>query len=112
NDNWQSYYQSPEIQRLGLQPNNASESAILPTLTRGQYTVILRGVYDTTGIGMVELYALEDAKYPRVFQNWGDATNLNEDRLDTVARHDLLWTTQNGFGWSWVDGNNDDNDDY
>jgi hypothetical protein len=113
NDNWQSYAQSPEIQQLGLQPANGYESAILSTLTApGPYTVVVRGFNNTTGIGMVELYALEDAMYPRIFQDFADADNLNEDRNVTVARHDLMWTTQNGFGWNWVDSNEVDTEDY
>lgn len=111
NDNWQSYAQSPEIQQLGLQPANGYESAILSTLTPGApYSVVVRGFNNTTGIGMVELYALEDAPYPRIFQNWVNAynpDNPSEDPMVTVARHDLFWTTLNGFGlyWSW-EGNN------
>jgi hypothetical protein len=103
NDNWQSYYQWPEIQRLGFQPSNAYESAILPTLASGPYTVILRGLNDTTGIGQLEMYALEDAPYPRIFQDWFNVTNLpNETETQTVARHDIFWTTHNGFGWYWA----------
>jgi hypothetical protein len=105
NDDWGTDGAAAEIQRIGLQPPNGNESAILPTLAPGPYTVIVRGVYNTTGIGMVELYALEDAAYPRVFQDWGDADNLNEDRMVTAARHDVFWSSHNGFGWYWVDAN-------
>ena len=105
NDNWgTANTDAPEIQYLGLQPNDANESAILATLTPGSYTVIVRGVNNTTGIGLVELYALADAKYPRIFQAWGNADNLNEPTPVTVARHDLFWTVDFGFGWNWVDG--------
>ena len=112
NDNWQSNPQWPEIQQLGLQPGNVYESALLATLAPGPYTAIVKGVSNGTGIGMVELYALADTKYPRIFQAWADADYFNEDRLDTVARHDLMWTTQNGFGYSWVDGNGNSTEDY
>jgi Hypothetical glycosyl hydrolase family 15 len=113
NDNWQDYYQSAEIQQLGLQPNNPSESVLLPTLAPGPYTVILRGLNDTTGVGMVELYALEDAPYPRIFQNWFNVSNLpNESEMQSVARHDLLWTTLNGFGLYWTDANGAVTQDY
>ncbi len=115
NDNWQSDPQWPEIQQLGLQPTNGNESAILSTLGAGRYTVIVRGLNNTTGVGMVELYALEDAAYPRVFQNWANAynpSNPSEDPMVTVAKHDLFWTTHNGFGWNWVDSNGAYTDDY
>ncbi len=113
NDDWQSYSQSAEIQQLGLQPGNDLESAILPTLAPGPYTVILRGLNDTTGVGMLEMYALEDAPYPRIFQDWFDVANLpNETGTQTVARHDIFWTTHNGFGWYWATNGNPYAGDY
>lgn len=108
NDDWGTDPGSGEIQHLGLQPANPYESAILPTLPSGNYTAIVRGVNDTTGVGSLEVYALEDATYPRVFQAWANADNFNnEDPTVTVSRHDLLWTTHNGFGWYWPDANGD-----
>jgi hypothetical protein len=113
NDDWELYNQSAEIQRLGLQPGNPSESVLLPTLAPGPYTVILRGLYDTTGVGMVEMYALEDAAYPRIFQDWFDVTNLpNETETETVARHDIFWTTHNGFGEAWATNGDPNAGDY
>ena len=113
NDNWGTDGGAAEIQYLQLQPSNPNESAtITPILTPGPYTVIVKGVSNGTGIGLVELFALADAKYPRIFQAWSEADYFNEDRLDTVARHDLMWTTQNGFGFSWVDGNGASTEDY
>jgi hypothetical protein len=111
NDNWQSNPQWADIP-AALRPSNGVESAILPTLAPGPYTVIVKGVSNGTGVGMVELYALADAKYPRVFQAWGDADNLNEDREVTVARHDLLWHVDFAFGYNWVDGNGQTTSDY
>jgi hypothetical protein len=112
NDNWGTDGAAGEIGQLGLAPSSNLESAILPTLVPGPSTVIIRGANNGTGIGLVELYALEDAAYPRVFQDFADATNLNEDPVVTAARHDLLWTTQNGFGWNWVDANGASTEDY
>ena len=37
---------------------NARESAMLPTLAPGAYTIIVRGVNNTTGVGLVEAYNL------------------------------------------------------
>src|SRR6202030_1956001 len=53
---------SPEhsaIEASGLAPSNPLESAILSTLGPGNYTGIVRGVNNGTGIGLVEVYDLE-----------------------------------------------------
>jgi hypothetical protein len=57
NDNWKDSQQA-EIEATGLAPTNNSESAILQTLAPGGYTAIVRGVEDTTGVGLVEVYNL------------------------------------------------------
>jgi subtilisin-like proprotein convertase family protein len=58
NDNWQDT-QGPQIQATGLAPPNPAESAILAPLNPGQYTAIVRGLNHTTGVALVEVYALE-----------------------------------------------------
>jgi hypothetical protein len=55
NDNWKETQQAA-IQATGLQPPNDLESAILRTLTPGNYTAILAGKNGATGIGLVEVY--------------------------------------------------------
>ena len=57
NDNWQDT-QPAEIQATGLAPTNNLESAILQNLAPGGYTAIVRGVNNTTGVALVEVYAL------------------------------------------------------
>jgi hypothetical protein len=57
NDNWKDT-QETEIEATGLPPTNDSESAILQTLAPGAYTAVVRGVADTTGVGLVEVYNL------------------------------------------------------
>jgi hypothetical protein len=57
NDDWQSD-QRDEIAATGLQPSNTAESAIVRTLTPGNYTAIVTGVNGTTGIALVEVYGL------------------------------------------------------
>ncbi|MGI8957285.1 MAG: beta strand repeat-containing protein [Chthoniobacterales bacterium] len=57
NDNWKDTQQT-EIEATGLPPTDDNESAILQTLAPGAYTAILRGVTDTTGVGLVEVYNL------------------------------------------------------
>ena len=59
NDNWQDDpAQAAAIQATGLAPQNNLEAAIIETLDPGSYTVILRGMGMTTGVGLVELYDL------------------------------------------------------
>jgi hypothetical protein len=42
----------------GYAPGDPSESAIIADLPAGNYTAILRGVNDTTGVALVEVYDL------------------------------------------------------
>jgi len=58
NDNWKSTQQS-EITASGHAPPNDLESAIVRTLTPGNYTAIVRGVNNTTGVALVEVYTLQ-----------------------------------------------------
>jgi hypothetical protein len=66
NDNWQTTIlggvitgnQVSDIQNSGLAPTVASESAIIADLPPGNYTAIVRGVNNTTGVGLVEAYDL------------------------------------------------------
>ena len=63
NDDWGSAANSQELSDVGLAPGSAQESAILttvPSSTNGTaYTAIMRGVNDTTGVGVVEVYDLD-----------------------------------------------------
>jgi hypothetical protein len=59
NDNWQASAQVSEIRASGLAPTNPFESAIVATLQPGNYTAIVRGANNTTGIALVECYELD-----------------------------------------------------
>jgi hypothetical protein len=59
NDNWQESPQRQQIEATTIAPSEAAESAILATLNPGNYTAILSGVGDTTGVGLVEVYKLD-----------------------------------------------------
>ena len=67
NDNWQTTIvggiiiasQVSAIQNSGHAPTQPSESAIIATLQPGNYTVIVRGVNNSTGIALVEVYDLQ-----------------------------------------------------
>ena len=53
NDN----YADAEVNRLsGYRPPEALDALILATLPKGQYTAVVRGKGDTTGVGLVEVF--------------------------------------------------------
>jgi hypothetical protein len=66
NDNWQTTIlggiitsdQVSDIQNSGHAPTVASESAIIANLQPGNYTAIVRGVNNTAGVALVEVYDL------------------------------------------------------
>lgn len=58
NDNWKETQQS-EIEATGVPPLNDLESAIVATLDPGSYTAIVNGKNETTGVGLVEGYDLD-----------------------------------------------------
>jgi hypothetical protein len=58
NDNWRDSAEAAQISASGYAPPNDAESAILQTLAPGNYTAIVRGVNQTTGVALVEVYAL------------------------------------------------------
>ena len=78
NDNWRDM-QEEEIEATGIPPQDNLEAAIIETLDPGSYTVILRGMGMTTGVGLVEVYDLNqgaDSKLAnlstRAFVDTGD----------------------------------------
>jgi hypothetical protein len=66
NDNWQTTIiggiitsdQRADIRASGHAPRDGRESAIIAELPPGNYTAIVRGVNDTTGVALVEVYDL------------------------------------------------------
>ena len=58
NDNWQDS-QEAAITATGLQPGDIREAALIETLAPGNYTAIMRGVGNTTGVGLVEVYNVQ-----------------------------------------------------
>jgi hypothetical protein len=66
NDNWQTtiiggiitHDQVQDIMNSGLAPGDARESAIIADLPPGSYTAIVRGVNNTTGVALAEVYNL------------------------------------------------------
>lgn len=60
NDNWKDTQQA-EIMATQLAPTNDLESALIRTLPPGAYTVIISGVGDGSGIGLAEVYDVDQA---------------------------------------------------
>ena len=66
NNNWQTTViggiitsnQVAEIRASGYAPGDGRESAIIATVPPGNYTAIVRGVNNTTGVALVEVYDL------------------------------------------------------
>ena len=59
NDDWrEDPAQESEIIATGIPPTNDLESAIVRDLAPGQYTAIVRGANNTTGVAIVEAYGL------------------------------------------------------
>ena len=67
NDNWMrtiiggiiTTNQVREIQDSGHAPGDGRESAIIADLSAGNYTAIVRGVNNMTGVALVEVYDLD-----------------------------------------------------
>jgi hypothetical protein len=67
NDNWQTtmiggiitHDQFQEIRNSGHAPGDQRESAIIADLPAGNYTAIVRGVSNTTGVALVEVYDVQ-----------------------------------------------------
>jgi hypothetical protein len=60
NDNWKDSDEAG-ITGTGLAPSNLLESAMVETLDPGGYTAVMSGKNGTTGIGLVEVYDLDQA---------------------------------------------------
>jgi arylsulfate sulfotransferase len=58
NDNWHDGNNATDIQRKGLAPPNALDSAIMLHLPAGKYTAVVRGTNGATGNALVEVYHL------------------------------------------------------
>ena len=76
NDDWQEH---PNMNLIpeNLKPSNVQESVILTSLEPGAYTAIVLGVNDEEGIGLVEVFELDD-------------TGVN--RLENIATRGLVGT--------------------
>ena len=60
NDDWQDAPNKSDIEDTGLAPEDEHESAVLLSLSAGNYTSILRGAGESTGIALSEAYKLSN----------------------------------------------------
>ena len=58
NDNWRDQQQT-EIINTTIPPSDDNESAIVRKLVPGAYTAVVRGAKQSTGVALVEVYALD-----------------------------------------------------
>src|SRR5688572_639577 len=61
NDNWEDSPERAEIEATTIPPSHDLEAAIVRTLNPGQYTAVMRGKNDISGVGVVEVYDLDTA---------------------------------------------------
>jgi hypothetical protein len=66
NDNWRSDPEGGTVETRGLAPSFEAESAIARTLTSGNYTAIVRGKNNTSGIALVEIYMYVEPSIPNL----------------------------------------------
>jgi hypothetical protein len=59
NDNWRSDQQAA-IAETTLAPTDNREAAIVATLPPGAYSGVIRGAGDTTGVALIEVFALNE----------------------------------------------------
>ena len=66
NDNWGTTANVSLLQAAGLAPSNPFESALYITLLPGPYTAIVSGVGGATGVGLVEVYEIDQPDTPLI----------------------------------------------
>ena len=60
NDNWRDdSNQAAQLEALGIAPSHPNESAFIATLPPGLYTAVVAGQGGGTGIGLIEVYAIQ-----------------------------------------------------
>ncbi|PYJ86683.1 MAG: hypothetical protein DME70_07730 [Verrucomicrobia bacterium] len=97
NDNWKiddqtQQSQQAQIEATGVAPTDDRESALVRTLSPGNYTVVLRGKNNGTGIAVVEFYDL-------------DSTAANS-KLGNISSRGLVQTGDNVMIGGFVAGPN------
>jgi uncharacterized protein (DUF1800 family) len=84
NDNWKTTQQGPlitgdqvaAIQASGLAPTSDLEAALIVTINPGAYTVVVQGVNNATGVGLMEIYDLDPDGSPARLANISTRGNV------------------------------------
>jgi hypothetical protein len=77
NDDWQEAEQAEQIAALPWTPSDSLEAAILATLEPGAYTAQLSGFQGASGIGMVEVYAVDTTDSTATLINISTRAQIN-----------------------------------
>src|SRR3954447_7218520 len=75
NDNWRGV-QETELTAAGLAPASDLESALITTINPGAYTVVVKGVNNATGVGLMEIYDLDPDGSPARLANLSTRGNV------------------------------------
>jgi hypothetical protein len=81
NDNWKDNPAAALITASGLAPTDDREAAIQALLPPGQYTGILRGANNSTGVGLVEIYDLDSVNGSQLANLAARASVLSGDNV-------------------------------
>lgn len=81
NDNWRDLSANDQtvLTDNNLAPGNDAESALVETLSPGEYTVIVRGANDSTGVALVEAYDLDNGTTDSKLANISTRSNVTTD---------------------------------
>lgn len=82
NDNWRTGGQEAEIQASGLAPTDNREAAIIRTVPPGNFTAVIRGANNTTGIGLIEIYDLGPITNAEEAEARGEQPNAPESTIE------------------------------
>jgi hypothetical protein len=66
NDDWQSHANAAQVQAAGFAPAHPLESAIYITLPPGLYTAVVSGTGGVSGVGLVEVYEVDQPAVPLI----------------------------------------------
>ena len=80
NDDWALDEGVDEL-RSDLRPTSTEEAAITTTLAPGAYTAIVRGVNQSAGIGIVEVFELQDDQAEFLLDDDGDGIPNSSDKF-------------------------------
>ena len=59
NDNWRNGAQAAVITGSGYAPAQTSEAALIATLPAGNYTAVVRGANELSGVALMDIYDLD-----------------------------------------------------